>query len=250
MSVVSHQWQFVADNSRVLRLLWPSTGESNPMRPTLPVNSGLPILYSFRRCPYAVRARLALKASGARVALREVVLRDKPAALVAASPKATVPVLQLPDGSVLEQSLEVMRWALRARDPHGWLRADEQHDAQALIDVNDGAFKLAMDRYKYASRHPQRPAQSWRDEAVALMLSPLNARLAQHRFLLRDTPSLADMAIVPFVRQFAAVDGAWFDESPLPHLRAWLQGLTSSMLFVSAMTQHAAWRPGDPDTVI
>ena len=122
--------------------------------------NGLPILYSFRRCPYAVRARLAVKVSGAAVALREVVLRDKPGALIVASAKATVPVLQLPDGRVLEQSLDIMRWALRAHDPQGWLRTDEEHETQTLIDLNDGPFKQALDRWKYASRHPERPVLS------------------------------------------------------------------------------------------
>ena len=204
-----------------------------------------PILYSFRRCPYAIRARLALKAAGVPVVLREVVLRDKPAALLEISPKATVPVLQRPDGGVLEQSLDIMRWALGASDPQGWLRADEDDDVRLLTALNDGPFKQALDRYKYAPRHPERPAHAWRDEGVALMLAPLNARLAGHRFLLRDTPSLADMALVPFVRQFAAVDTAWFAGAPLAPLRAWLQALTATPLFESVMVRHPAWRPGD-----
>jgi glutathione S-transferase len=211
--------------------------------------SNLPVLYSFRRCPYAIRARLAVRVAGIAVALREVVLRDKPGALVAASPKATVPVLQLPDGRVLEQSLDIMRWALAARDPQGWLRPDEHADVQALVALNDGPFKQALDRYKYAPRHPQRPAHAYRDDAVALVLAPLNARLAEHRFLLRDTPSLADMAIVPFVRQFAAVDASWFDGAPLAHLRAWMSGLTASPLFDSVMTRFDAWRPGAADVL-
>ncbi len=211
--------------------------------------SNLPVLYSFRRCPYAIRARLAIKAAGVAVAVREVVLRDKPAALVAASPKAAVPVLQLPDGRVLEQSLDIMRWALAMHDPQGWLRADERDEVQALIALNDGPFKQALDRYKYAPRHPEHPAHVHRDEAVALLLAPLNARLAGHRFLLRDTPSLADMAIVPFVRQFAAVDASWFDGAPLAPLRAWMEGLTAAPLFDAAMTRFDAWRPGDSDVV-
>ena len=209
----------------------------------------LPVLYSFRRCPYAIRARLAIKAAGVAVALREVVLRDKPAALIAVSPKATVPVLQLPDGTLLEQSLDIMRWALAARDPHGWLRADEHDPVQALIALNDGPFKQALDRYKYAPRHPERPSHAWRDEAVATMLAPLDARLADHRFLLRDTPSLADMAILPFVRQFAAVDATWFDAAPLANLRAWTASLTASPLFDSVMIRLPAWRPGDADVL-
>ena len=179
------------------------------------------------------------------MALREVVLRNKPAALIEASPKATVPVLQLPDGSVLEQSLDIMRWALRAHDPQGWLRPEEHDEVQALIDLNDGLFKQALDRYKYARRHPERAAHADRDEAVALMLAPLSARLARRRFLLRDTPSLADMAILPFVRQFAAVDERWFDSAPFAQVQAWMNGLLASSLFVSVMGKHAAWQPGD-----
>ena len=211
--------------------------------------NGLPVLYSFRRCPYAIRARLAVKVAGVGVALREVVLRNKPAALIAASPKATVPVLQLPDGTVLEQSLDIMRWALGIRDPQGWLRPQEQGDVQAWIDLNDGPFKQALDRYKYPSRHPERPARDCRDEAVAVMLRPLDARLAGSRFLLRDTPSLADIAILPFVRQFASVDDIWFDSAPFAHVQAWMTGLTGSPLFVSVMSKYAAWRPGDADVV-
>lgn len=207
----------------------------------------LPILYSFRRCPYAIRARLAIKAAGVAVAVREVMLRDKPLDLVAASPKATVPVLQLPAGAVLEQSLDIMRWALAVHDPHGWLRADEQDDVQALTALNDGPFKLALDGYKYAPRHPGRPAHAWRDAGVATLLAPMDARLAQRRFLLRDTPSLADMAILPFVRQFAAVDADWFDGAPLAYLRAWMNGLTASPLFDAVMIRLPPWRTGDAD---
>ncbi len=211
--------------------------------------SGLPILYSFRRCPYAIRARLAIKVSGVRVALREVALRDKPAALLLASGKATVPVLQLPDGRVLEQSLEIMRWALEQHDPQGWLGLQEQEEALALIALNDGPFKQALDRYKYAPRHPERPAHAWRDEAVELMLAPLNTRLAGRHFLLRDTPSLADMAIAPFMRQFAAVDPGWFDSAPFGPLQAWTKRIVSSELFDSVMTKFTAWRPGDAETI-
>lgn len=214
-----------------------------------PATIDLPILYSFRRCPYAMRARLAIRASGISVVLREIVLRDKPAELIEVSPKATVPVLLRPDATVLEQSLDIMRWALARDDPHGWLRVDETDDVQALIDLNDGAFKQLLDRYKYASRHPERSAADYRDEAIALMLSPLNDRLARHRHLLRNTASLADMAIVPFVRQFASVNSGWFASAPLPHLQAWLAEITSSPLFDSVMAKFAPWRPGDEPVV-
>ena len=212
-----------------------------------PPDPGRPILWSFRRCPYAIRARLALKVSGVAVDLREIVLRDKPAAFIAASPKATVPVLQLPDGRVLEQSLDIMRWALSVNDPMDWMRDEEHDEVQALATLNDGPFKQALDRYKYAPRHPERPGEAWRDEGVELMLAPLAARLCATRFLLRDTPSLADIALVPFVRQFAAVDAAWFDDAPLARLRDWLHALTTSPLFESVMGRQPAWRPGgDP----
>lgn len=211
--------------------------------------SGAPILYSFRRCPYAIRARLAIKVSGVRVALREVVLLDKPAALLLASPKATVPVLQLPDGPVLEQSLDIMRWALEQHDPQGWLRLQEQEEALALIALNDGPFKQALDRYKYASRHPEQSVQAWRDDAVDLMLAPLNRRLVDRLFLLRDTPSLADMAIAPFIRQFAAVDPGWFDSAPFVPLQAWTKRIVDSELFESVMTKFAAWQPGDTEII-
>lgn len=216
------------------------------MHSTLAQNR-LPVLYSFRRCPYAIRARLALRVAGVAVALREVVLSNKPAALTAASPKATVPVLQLPDGTVLEQSIDIMRWALTSNDPQAWLRVTEHDAVRTWIDLNDGPFKHALDQYKYASRDPERPAHAGRDEAVTLMLAPMNARLAESRFLLRDTPSLADMSVVPFVRQFAAVDDAWFRRAPIPHLQAWLNRITASALFVSVMPKCAAWQPGDAD---
>lgn len=209
--------------------------------------SSRPVLWSFRRCPYAIRARLALKACGIAVALREVLLRDKSAAFVAASPKATVPVLQLSDGRVLDQSLDIMRWAMSTNDPHGWLQDGEHDEVEALIALNDGPFKQALDRYKYAPRHPERPASSYRDEAVDVLLAPLETLLRTHRFLLRDTPSLADMALLPFVRQFAAVDAAWFASTPLPGLRAWADGLVASPLFDAAMVKVAPWRPGDAD---
>ena len=214
-----------------------------------PPEADRPILWSFRRCPYAIRARLALKASAVAVTLREVVLRDKPSEFIAVSAKATVPVLQLPDGRVLDQSLDIMLWALSANDPHGWLRADEEAVVQTLVTLNDGAFKRALDRYKYAPRHPERPASSYRDEGLDVLLAPLEERLQARRFLLRDTPSLADMAILPFVRQFAAVDATWFAGAPLPRLRAWAQGLTASLLFDAVMVKFEPWRPGDADVL-
>ncbi|WP_323003318.1 glutathione S-transferase [Denitromonas sp.] len=201
-----------------------------------------PILYSFRRCPYAIRARLALWQAGVVVALREVVLRDKPAHLLEISPKGTVPVLRLPDGRVLEESLDIMLWALRQNDPDGWLTAGDGAEQAALISRNDVDFKPLLDRYKYAERFPEKPAVAWRKAAIAAHLADLETRLTGQAYLFGDTPSLADAALLPFVRQFAAVDPAWFDAAPLPALRRWLNAWLDSPLFAAVMVRHRTWQ--------
>ena len=200
----------------------------------------LPVLYSFRRCPYAMRARLAVLASGARVELREVLLRAKPAALLAASPKATVPVLVLSDGQVIDQSLAIMRWALAQGDPAGWLERDDP----AAIATNDGAFKYHLDGYKYPDRHDE-DGHDHRAAAAALLV-PLDERLRGQAHLAGDQPGLVDAAILPFVRQFAAVDAAWFDAQPLAGVQAWLARFVASDAFDRIMIRVPPWRPGDP----
>lgn len=207
--------------------------------------TSLPILYSFRRCPYAIRARLALAQAGLRTELREVALRRKPAEMLALSPKGTVPVLQLPDGRVLDESLDIMRWALQQADPEGWLEMADEAKGSALIALNDGPFKALLDRYKYPERHPERSREAYRQEAVDVFIAPLNQGLAGSPFLLGARPSLADMATVPFVRQFAQVDADWFAQAPFPALQGWLLGLTTSPLFQAVMqARHAPWAPG------
>ena len=185
-----------------------------------------------------MRARLALAVSGTRCELREVTLRAKPGAMLAASPKGTVPVLVLPDGKVLDQSIDIMRWALAQRDPEAWLARDDP----ALIATNDGAFKHALDRYKYPERYDVDPV-AHRALGVAF-LRGLDDRLASGGQLCGTTRGLADAAIMPFVRQFAAVDRAWFDGRPLPHLRAWLRGHLASELFDAIMIRVPPWAPG------
>lgn len=198
----------------------------------------LPRLFSYRRCPYAIRARLALWQAGVAVQVHEVSLRDKPAELLRLSPKGTVPVLWLPDGTVLAQSLDIMRWALAQHDPEGWLHAAPMDEMLALIARNDGPFKALLDRYKYAERHPQRSAADWRDEAVHTHLADLEARLRSHPWLCGTRCALADMALLPFVRQFAQVDRVWFDATPaLPALRAWLQRGLALPLFATVMAK-------------
>jgi glutathione S-transferase len=209
----------------------------------------LPVLYSFRRCPYAMRARLALLASGQRCELREVVLKNKPADMLAASPKGTVPVLVLDDGTVLAQSLDIMRWALRQSDPLQWLApaAGTLGDMLALVADCDDGFKPQLDRYKY----PQRFADAAPDARAqgAAFLQRLEAMLAPAGQLFGAAPALADAAVMPFVRQFAMVDAAWFGRQPWPHLQAWLAGWTASALFERAMHKHAPWQPGAPGSV-
>ena len=195
----------------------------------------LPILYSFRRCPYAIRARLALRVAGIAVDCREVNLRDKPAALRELSPKASVPVLQLPDGRVLEQSLDIMHWALRAHDPEGWLAADDPCEAADWIARNDDEFKPLLDRYKYAVRNPERSRAQHRESALAGFVLALEERLRESRHLLGAGCSVADAAIFPFVRQFAAVEPAWFEAMPLPGIQAWLANWLRSAIYIAVM---------------
>jgi len=200
----------------------------------------LPILWTFRRCPYAMRARLAIRSSGQKVALREILLKDKPAPFLAASPKATVPVVQ--DGDiVIEQSREVMLWALGRNDPEGWL--DMPQEGHALIDTSDGPFKTALDHTKYAVRYPDRDEAEERARALEF-LTELNDRLTQSRFLMGSRRSLADMAILPFVRQFANTDRDWFDAQGLGPLTSWLDDFLASDRFRAIMTKYPPWQNG------
>ncbi|WP_096662324.1 glutathione S-transferase [Polaromonas sp. AET17H-212] len=211
----------------------------------------LPILYSFRRCPYAMRARLALAVSAQPYELREVVLRNKPAELLAASPKGTVPVLLLAGGEVLDESLDIMRWALGRHDPAQWLAPPgaPPDEMAALIAANDGDFKRHLDRYKYPHRHADESggadaagfALAHRTQA-ARWLAQLDARLAGG-WLLGSRASLADMALLPFVRQFAHTDADWFATQPWPRLQGWLVAFEASALYAGVMQKQAPWQP-------
>ena len=189
-------------------------------------------LYSFRRCPYAMRARMALRYSGVPVEIVEVSLKAKPAEMLAISPKGTVPVLDA-GGRVIDESLEIMRWALAQNDPQDWLLDDDSRIAE-LIDANDQGFKLHLNRYKYAERYPEQPMEVYRAEG-ALFLQRLDELLTDSQYLLADHASLADIALLPFVRQFAHVDREWFAQTPYVRLQAWLQRFLESELFTSIM---------------
>ena len=198
-----------------------------------------PVLYSFRRCPYAIRARLAFAVSSTCCELREVRLSSKPDAMLAVSPKGTVPVLVLPDGNVIDESLDIMRWSLAKHDPERWLEGDDA----ALIGRNDGPFKHELDRYKYPERYGVDPHKH-RSMGMEF-LRELDGRLGHTGQLCGPVRSMADAAIVPFVRQFAAVDQKWFSDQPLLRLKVWLADHTSSELFNMIMLQVAPWSPGD-----
>ena len=210
----------------------------------------LPILYSFRRCPYAMRARLALQASGQRVELREVVLRDKPAEMLEASPKATVPVLVLPDGTVLEESRDIMAWTLAQNDLEGWL--DYPHDIleamDRLVDQLDGPFKASLDRYKYENRHEGVSAKAERDKAAAFVMT-LDGMLCEKPFLFGNRFSFADGAILPFVRQYAHVDREWFRQQDWTYVLRWLDGFLDSDRFARVMEKYPQWEPGDAPVI-
>lgn len=203
------------------------------------------ILYSFRRCPYAIRARLAIKYTGIKVELREVVLRDKPPSLLQASAKATVPVLVVADGLVIDESLDIMLWALQQHDPAAWLQGEED-TGNAMLDTIaacDGPFKQALDRYKYADRHPRHPV-AWHRARAEFFLTELEQRLSQSQYLFGSRPGFVDMAVMPFVRQFAMVDRSWFDSSAYTATRRWLDQLLAAPLFSAVMQKHPPWQEG------
>ena len=195
-------------------------------------------LYSFRRCPYAMRARMALRYSGVELSIVEVSLKAKPAEMLALSSKGTVPVLDV-DGRVIDESLEIMRWALAQNDPQDWLLKDDpqgQLTIAALIEANDQSFKVHLNRYKYAERYPEQPMAFYRAEGE-VFLRKLDEMLDGHACLLADHPTLADVALMPFIRQFAHVDREWFAQTPYRRLQAWLQRFIESQLFTSIMAK-------------
>ena len=201
------------------------------------------ILYSYRRCPYAMRARMALRYANIEYEIREISFRDKPQSLRRISPKATVPVLLLPDGQVIDQSLDIMNWALQQSDPDGWLlsEAEGKHQIMRLIEVNDRPFKILLDQYKYPDRHPDLVRAEVLAKAITTHIKPLDEILQKSTHLLGEHLGLADVAIFPFIRQFSMVDPTWFESSPYEHLRHWLKRFLASELFNAVMAKNAVW---------
>lgn len=199
----------------------------------------LPILYSYRRCPYAMRARMALKYAGIDLEHREIELRNKPKSMLLLSPKGTVPVLCV-DGLVLEQSLDIMRWALMKSDPEGWAQVDEK-TSQFWVNQNDGPFKVLLDQYKYLNRHPDLTVGDVLEAALDQMLVPMEEVLASSQYILGDRMTYVDIAIFPFVRQFAMVDLQRFATLPLSSTQKWLERHLESDLFQSVMHKYPSW---------
>lgn len=213
----------------------------------------LPILYSFRRCPYAMRARMALIIAAQPCELREVTLKSKPAAMLQASPKGTVPVLQFADGTVIDESLEIMLWAFSQTDDRTWL-TPKHGTLEMMLDLierNDGEFKHHLDRYKYPERYTAEQADPTEHRTAACaFLGELEALLKHGAGLFGPDPSLADIAVFPFIRQFAATDPDWFAGVASPSLQAWLDGWLGSGLFTAAMHKHPVWQPGDSPNLL
>ena len=208
------------------------------------MTSPLPILWSFRRCPYAMRARLAIQSSGVAVHLREILLRDKPPAFIADSAKATVPVLRLPHGEVIDESLDVMHWALAQNDPEDWRRVldDDPNFAKAYLAELDGAFKTALDRYKYASRYDNGTEEALSHRAIGVdFLERIDQRLSRQPYLSGEKAGFLDFASLPFIRQFRIADPEWFDQQDWPRLHPWLQDFLESSRFAGVMKKYKPW---------
>ena len=206
-------------------------------------------MYSFKRCPYAIRARMALKYAGIEVGIREVKLSNKPIELIMASEKATVPVLVIDSGKVIDESLDIMLWALEQSDRDNWLKPDSQQQIFNLIQQNDIEFKPILDSYKYPQRSEVVDQLFYRKQAL-FFLDELNAKLLNSKYLLSDKPCLADIAIFPFIRQFCMVDKDWFMQSKFKRLIFWLEFFLESPLFLSVMKKYSPWRAGDKEPLL
>ncbi|GHE81351.1 glutathione S-transferase [Thalassotalea profundi] len=202
----------------------------------------LPILYSLRNCPYAMRARLAIYKSTIAIELRDVVLTDKPTAMLAASPKGTVPIVVLPSGQVIDESLDVMLWALSEKDPNNLLLSTTENLDEMLVLINqfDQEFKQALEQYKCAKRYHESNLVQYR-QACETYIQQLEKRLTTYKYFFGDQESLADIALLPFIRQFARVERQWYLQSPYPKLKQWLNRYLQSPMFTKIMTKYPLW---------
>ena len=210
--------------------------------------NNLPILYSFRRCPYAMRARMAIHISDQRCELREVLLRDKPPSMLQYSAKGTVPVLILQDGKVIDESLDVIDWALNLNDPDNWQRSKDTKKTKELIKINDGEFKYHLDRYKYSKRYDNEDPELHRKKCLKFIES-INNELNNSEYIFDDNISYADIVLLPFIRQFRIADIEWFDSLPYDNLKKWLSSFLNSSLLNSIMKKYDLWKEGDKSII-
>lgn len=210
--------------------------------------SNTPILYSFRRCPYCMRAHMALKYSRQKIILREVELNDLPKEALAVSPHATVPSLVISEDKFMDESWDIVKWAAQKNDPDNWLGENNEYmqDAEMLVETNDYSFKEDLDHYKYADRYPDHSMEHYRQRCEEF-LEELNDMLGKNDFLLAERITIADIAVFPFVRQFAMVDKDWFDQAPYPGVQRWLDNMLRSEWFCDAFKKHEIWKPGSED---
>ena len=199
-------------------------------------------LYSFRRCPYAMRGRMALSLLDTQIEVREILLRDKPAAMLAVSPKGTVPVFITAEGQVIDESLDLVIWAIAENSPQ-WTKYGGLDAQKIYIEKFDQEFKPLLDAYKYDRRNAEHPASYYRDLALP-WLDELEQCLQKHNYLLGDIAQMQDIALMPFIRQFAFVDKQWFDTQPRPNLVRWLEAWLNNDLFTSIMTKYDQWEEG------
>ena len=212
------------------------------------LKNNLPILYSFRRCPYAMRARMAIHISSQKCEIREVLLRDKPPSMLEYSSKGTVPVLVLQSGEVIDESLDVIDWALNLNDPNNWLRSKENEETKKLIEINDGEFKHHLDRYKYSKRYDNEDPEFHKKKCLKFIES-VNNELSNSKYIFDDNISYADIVLLPFMRQFRIADMEWFDSLPYDNLKEWLSSFLNSPLLNSIMKKYDLWKEGDDLTI-
>ena len=212
------------------------------------LKNNLPILYSFRRCPYAMRARMAIHISSQKCEIREVLLRDKPPSMLEYSSKGTVPVLVLQSGEVIDESLDVIEWALNLNDPDNWQRSKDNEKTKELIKINDGEFKHHLDRYKYSKRYDNEDPEFHRKKCLSF-IEKVNSELQNSKYIFDDAISYIDISLLPFIRQFRIADNEWFDELPYENVKSWLSNFLNSELLESIMSKHDLWKEGDEVTI-
>ena len=212
------------------------------------LKNNLPILYSFRRCPYAMRARMAIHISSQKCEIREVLLRDKPPSMLEYSSKGTVPVLVLQSGEVIDESLDVIDWALNLNDPDNWQRSKNNEKTKELIKINDGEFKYHLDRYKYSKRYDNEDPEFHRKKCLSF-IEKVNSELQNSKYIFDDAISYIDISLLPFIRQFRIADNEWFDELPYENVKSWLSNFLNSELLKSIMSKYDIWKEGDEVTI-